>query len=312
MITFEQLEALRTIVAAGTFSRAAEQLYLTQPALSQRIKHLEQALGTELFDRRRKGRRIDLTPAGEAVLRFADHVSGEFEKIILEIKHIQGEYPSETLNIAVGPNASRYVLPSILARYQCQNPHIRLNLIPAIGLTGFINGLVLDGSAEIGISTETGRDRRLAAAPLIVYHLMAVVSSDHPAARFASLEDHEALNYQFALFPKQGSLLRQALEQQAQQLGKRLDVVVESNDFDVLKNTALRGQSIAILPDLMMQDELHAGRLVPITTLGLPHDLEIDLVYDASRNLSTAARAFLDLAKADWMLSHPEPSVASS
>jgi DNA-binding transcriptional LysR family regulator len=138
VITFEQLEALRTIVRAGTFSRAAEQLYVTQPALSQRIKHLEQTLGAELFDRSRRGRKIELTPAGDAVLRFANHVSDEFAKLVQEIGQILGEVQRETLNIAVGPNAARYILPGVLARYQRYRPHVRLNIMQSLAVDELI------------------------------------------------------------------------------------------------------------------------------------------------------------------------------
>jgi DNA-binding transcriptional LysR family regulator len=297
MITFEQLEALRVIVRTGTFSRAADQLYLTQPALSQRIKHLEQTLGVELFDRSRRGRRILLTPAGEMVLRFAEQFSEEFARLLANIDEVVGESKRETLSIAVGPNATRYLLPEALEQFRVQRPHVRLNIVQTLAIGDMINQAVLNGTAELGITLAPKSDSRLDSVFFYLYHVLLVTTPTHPAARLSPLDDERLLRLEFALFPAHASESRQVLEKQAHAFGHRLDVVFESNDFNALKDAAQRGVAIALLPEHVVRDELASGELVSLPGLGFPRDVDIHLVFDPSRRLSPAAQAFVDMAQ---------------
>src|SRR4051812_1595367 len=98
MLTFEQLDAIRAVVRSGGFSRAAEDLFLTQPALSQRVRHLEQAVGKELFTHR-KGKRVELTPEGQTVLQFAETIASLLEGLRTELRGDDSSVVKQTIRI---------------------------------------------------------------------------------------------------------------------------------------------------------------------------------------------------------------------
>jgi DNA-binding transcriptional LysR family regulator len=295
MITFEQLEALRAIVKAGTFSRAADKLYLTQPALSQRIRHLERALGAELFDHSHRGQSVQLTFAGQATLEFAEHVATEFERLQRQLRVLNDTAEREVLDIAVGPNAARHILPAILPRFQQQYPNIRMNVVESIAFGDMLPNLVRNGTCELAIGGTVNDDPKIRSIPLLTYHLVLIARKDHPVLSAGELQLAALFSHPFAVMPVQAGV-RRDLERAALSVGTRLDVAIESFDFDVLKDAALRGLGLTVVPDLVLDDTICTSQLVTIEMLGFPRDVPIYLLHHAERELSPAARAFVAVA----------------
>ncbi|MEX0683393.1 MAG: LysR family transcriptional regulator [Dehalococcoidia bacterium] len=295
MFTLEQLEALRAIVRAGTYSRAADSLYLTQSALSQRIKHLEATLGAEVFDRGHRGQHVTLTPAGQATLLFAHRVFGELDKLERQIRSLRVSMEREVLSIAVGPNAVRYILPDVLARFQQQYPLVRINVVESIGWGSMLPQLVRSGACELAISSPVPDPLIGFTPPVTVYRVVLVGRADHPLASIPDPQPEELFRYPFAL-PPPDSEMRQELERAALAVGGRLDVVVESGAFDVLKEAVLRGIALGVMPDLVLRDVLSTNQVVRITALDYPRDRDVCLIYDVERELSPAATAFISVA----------------
>jgi DNA-binding transcriptional LysR family regulator len=295
MITFEQLEALKAIVRAGTFSRAAEDLYLTQPALSQRIKHLEQTLAVELFNRSHRGPHVELTLAGQATLEFANHVAAELQRLQRQLRGLSESPEREVLDVAVGPNAARHLLPDILPRFQVVCPDVRVNVVESIAFGNMLPNLVRKRTCELAITGMVQGEPRLKLLPLIKYHMVLIARDDHPIVRDGLKDEAELFRYPFAVLPMQADARRE-LERAAITAGTRLDVAVESYDFDVLRDAALRGLGLTIVPDLVLRDALSASHITTIQALGYPRDTQIYLFYDSERELSRAARAFLSIA----------------
>lgn len=294
MLTFEQLETFRAIVAARTFTRAADELALTQPAISQRIKRLEQALGIELFDRRHKGREFHLTPAGERVLRFADEVTGLLEQLQREIQRDQAARRHETIAIACDSTAIKAVLPMLLAAYHARYPHVRVNLIHTPREK--VNAAVAAGEAELGVQNAQLITHKFTSAPFMRDRMVLLAPPDHPVLTEPWQRDAHLRRSGFVL-ARRGSFSREVAEEWAAAQELDLDVVLESASLDAVKEAVVRGFGLTILPELWVINDLREGRLAIVPVAGLPREFQVCLIAESGRTLSVPARALLDVAR---------------
>lgn len=293
MVTFEQLETLRTIVRYGTFRRAAEEMFLTNPAVSHRVKHLEQALGIELFLRCNSQRGLHLTEAGHRVLRFANEVIGTLGELQYDLQH-RAAINRETVTIASRPLASRYVLPRLVMACRDLHPDLRVRNMQC-GIED-LNEVVRRGDADFAVHTDSFVDPSLASAPLVRDRVVLVANAKHSFLREDRNEADAVKKYRFVLSPL-NTETRQVAEQWASGLGVRLDVVMETSSYDALKEAAIQGVGLAILPETVVLDELADGRLHVASPAGLACDRVICLVHDPGRPLGRAAQVLLSVVR---------------
>jgi DNA-binding transcriptional LysR family regulator len=294
MLTFEQLQTFRAIVAARTFTRAADEMLLTQPAISQRVKRLEQALGTDIFDRRNKGREFRLTPAGERVLRFADEVVALLEQLQREIQREHALTRQETVTIVASSAAGKSLLPTLLSAYHERYPHVRVHQIDSANEK--INAIIAGDEADIGVQISDWISPKFITVPLLLDHLVLVAPPNHPALtepwhRAATLRESS-----FVL-TSAGSFLRLVADEWATSQGIRMEIVLESQSLNVVKEAVVSGFGLTILPELWAVDDLRDGRLSVVPVAGLPREFNVCLIADAGHKLSPAARGLLDLAR---------------
>ena len=147
-----RLRVFREVANQASFRRAAEVLYITQPAVTQQIKALEEELGSRLFDR--SGGKVRLTAAGEVLLRHAGEAEATLSRAVEEIGSLGGEVRG-ALRIAASTTIAQYVLPRLLAEFARQHPGVRLELESAN--TQRVVEAVASGEAPIGLIEEIGR-----------------------------------------------------------------------------------------------------------------------------------------------------------
>lgn len=298
MLSFDQLHAFQKVVAAGTFSRAAEQLFLTQAAVSQRIRYLEQTLGVELFDRHIRGRPPALTPAGERLLSFANEVQSLLEQLKLDIGSGGAVGKADTLAIACGPATSQHLIPSLLGAYHEAFPSVRVTLHHCFGPA--VKETVLRGEADIGIQLRAFTDERVRVAHLLTDALVLVAPANHPITRASVVDLHELQSLDFVV-PPLGTNTRSLVEDWASSINLRLKIALESSSFDALKESVVHGLGLTILPTFMVAKELEAGLLTTVKTKNLPQDQEYCFISDARRKLPVAARRLVEVAaKGAW------------
>ncbi len=293
MLTFDQLETLRTIVRYGTFSRAAEEMFLTQPAVSQRVKHLEQALGIEVFVRGNSQRGFQLTEAGERVLRFSNEVLGSLDALQYDLQH-RADIERQTVTLASGHFISRYVLPRLMRACRDRYPQLHIRNIECS--VDDLNEVVRRGDADFAVHTESFIDPSLASAPLFRDKVVLVANGEHPFLREDPTQPETVRKYQFVLSPP-NSEPRQIAERWAAGMGVSLDVVMETSSYDALKEAAIHGLGLAIVPETIVHDEVTDGRLRLVSLPGLPCERLICLVYNPDRTLSPAAEGLLSVVR---------------
>lgn len=281
------LQAFIAVAEAGSFSRAAERIFLTQPAISKRIAALEQEIGARLFDR--VGRKIHLTQAGEALLSRTRAVLGELEDIKRDITNLSGTIAGE-LSLATSHHIGLHRLPGPLKRFHETYTKVRLNL-------HFMDSekackAVAKGDLELAVVTLPPA----AEAPLRVEKIWddpldIVVSPGHPLARLQRVQTSMILEYP-AILPGPGTYTREIILNAFGSLRDRIQVGMATNYLEVLKMLATIGLGWSALPRTMIDGGL---KVVQIEKMEIRRELGI--VTHEKRTLSNAGQAMIRIIR---------------
>jgi DNA-binding transcriptional LysR family regulator len=278
-----ELNTLRTFVQVaqdGSFSQAAEHLYLTQPAISKRIAALEAELDTPLFDR--MGRQVFLTEAGRHLLPRAKHIIDQLNDIRRELANLTGRVAG-TLAMATSHHIGLHRLPAVLRSYSDTNPQVELDI-------RFMESekacqAVEQGKLELAVVT-------LPLHPVdalkseIIWHdpLSVVVGLDHPLAKQQAVSLPQLLEYP-AVLPTRGTYTRTLIEQQIERLHQTINCTLSTDYLETLKMMTSIGLGWSLVPQTLLDDNL--------LELNLPElklSRSLGIVTHRKRTLSNAAR----------------------
>ncbi|HEU5338446.1 MAG TPA: LysR family transcriptional regulator [Sulfuricaulis sp.] len=281
------LQVFLAVAEAGSFTRAAERIYLTQPAISKRIAALESEIGTRLFDR--IGRGIHLTPAGEALLIRARHVLLELEDIKRGITNLSGSIAGE-LQVATSHHIGLHRLPGPLKQFHESYKQVRLNL-------QFMDSekacqAVAKGDLELAVVTLPPKT----SAPLKTEKIWddpldIVVSPGHPLAREKHVKLEKLLDYP-AILPGPGTYTREIILNAFSSLRDRIQIGMATNYLEVLKMLAAIGLGWSALPRTMIDEGL---KVVQIEKEVIRRELGI--VIHEKRTLSNAGQALIRIIR---------------
>jgi DNA-binding transcriptional LysR family regulator len=253
-VLLAQLEAFVHAARHGSVTRAAETLFVTQPALTARIKGLERSLGTELFAR--TGRGVRLTESGRAFLPYAQRslqALAEGRSAVTDI--VLGG--AGELAIGAAPAVSTYVLPIILERYHATYPNVQLAV--RTGHSEEVLELVLHDEVEIGLIRAL-RHPELESLPLYEDELVLVCDPEHPFAAAGEIEIEELGAERVILFDRTSSYhdLTAALLREGGVVPRGL---MELDNIDATKKMVRHGLGVAMVPTTAAVEELEAGTL---------------------------------------------------
>jgi DNA-binding transcriptional LysR family regulator len=284
------LQVFYTVATEKSFSRAADKLNRTQPAISLAVQRLESELGEKLLDR--TGREVLLTDAGRVVLEYAKR----FQNIDRELRVSLAELRDRAAGrLVVGANESTalYLLQHI-QQYRRRYPRIKVQVRRS--LSSQIPGQLIDGDLELGaISFEPG-DSRLASTEIYVDHLAFVVSPEHRLASRESVSIRE-LGMETFIAHNVVSPYRETVLREFQRHKVPLNMDVEMPTVETIRKMVQRNEGVAFLPKMCVEQEIEQGLLREVRVEELHVERTIRLVYPARRALSHAARAFLELVK---------------
>ena len=281
----QALTAFLAVAESGSFSTAAERLFLTQPAVSKRIAHLEQQLGTRLFDR--VGRRIRLTEAGEALLPRARQVLLDLEDMSRAISNLTGTV-SGTLRIGTSHHIGLHRLPPVLRRFSREYPDVKLDI-------HFIDSeeaweAVLHGDLEMGVVTLPPQpDPRLHSQAVWQDPLVFMAAPEHPLARLDRVTLETLTGYS-AILPSPVTFTRRIVESLFEEQALTLNISMSTNYLETIHMMVSIGLGWSVLPETMLDDSvvrLNVDTALPVRRLGV--------VTHPGRSRSNAAGAFLDI-----------------
>ncbi|HEX5679133.1 MAG TPA: LysR family transcriptional regulator [Alcanivorax sp.] len=281
----QSLTAFLAVVESGSFSAAAERLFLTQPAVSKRIAQLETQLGTRLFDR--VGRRIRLTEAGQALLPRARQLLLDLEDMGRAISNLTGKV-SGTLRIGTSHHIGLHRLPPVLRRFSREYPDVKLDI-------HFIDSeeaweAVLHGDLEMGVVTLPPQpDPRLHSQAVWQDPLVFMAAPEHPLARMPRVSLDTLTGYS-AILPSPVTFTRRIVESLFEAQALTLNISMSTNYLETIHMMVSIGLGWSVLPETMLDDSvvrLNVDTALPVRRLGV--------VTHPGRSRSNAAGAFLDI-----------------
>jgi len=286
---FENLRTFLEVARLKSFSRAAQKLLRTQPAISAQIRTLEQEVGARLFDR--DGGKVTFTAAGRLFEPFAEYCVERQKHILLAIAE-QERSPRGELSISANEATHLYVLPRVFAQFRRQYPRVMLSVVRAERLRTIES--VLSREVDFGIVSMPVRDARLTVELIHRDELGLVAPQGHPLAGRGVVRLQEAAKYAL-LLPKQGRRREQLDELfRVNEMVPRVAMEVESSEM--LKRYIGVGLGLGFLPRTNVAEEERAGTLLSLGIDGVRLARDLALVFRKDRVLSRAGQEFLEIA----------------
>jgi DNA-binding transcriptional LysR family regulator len=257
-LTLAHLRTLQEVVRHGSFSRAAENLHLSQPAVSLHIRQLEERTGHRLLER--VGKRAFATPAGEILLDHAARALGELEAAGQALERLRGIVAGR-LRLGTGATASTYLLPPVLRRLRARHP--ALELVVVTGNSAEIAAAVAANHLDLGIVTLPVSARSLAVSPLCVDRLVAIAPRGREWARGRSITASELASRPLILYER-GGTIRRVIDDWFRRGGVTPRVAMELGNAEAIKKLVEAGLGLSISSAMAIRAEVRAGTLVSI------------------------------------------------
>ena len=286
----------------GGFSRAAEALDISQPAVSIQVLELEKSMGLTLVHRRPKG--LQLTEAGETVYGYAQRIFSLSSEMREAIQDIQG-LVSGHLTLGASTTPGEYILPLAIGRFLQHFPGVRVEL--KISNTSSIVGRILQRELDLGMigSGLEGGGEELETSTYTMDEIVLITGPTHPLAGRRGLSLAEVMEEGLVL-REEGSATRKTAEECFADLGITPRVVLELGSNQAVKLAAEAGVGVGVISRYGIGAELKAGLLSVLEVDGWHCTRPLTLVYLKEKRLSPAQREFLHLLEKE----HPLPSIA--
>ena len=258
-LELRHLRLVAGIADAGSMTRAAERLHLTQSALSHQLRDIEDRLGTPFFTR--LGRRMVLTAAGRRVLESARRVIADVERAEEDVRHLAG-HGHGTIRVCTECNTGYHWLAPLLNTFQRKHPHVDVHI--AADATAHPVDALLDGRVDLAILIDPPPDRRFRQRPLFADEMVAIVAKTHPLAkrRWVGAEDLAAEHLLlYTSRPEESFLLRRVLTP-ASLAPARVSFIMLT---EAMIELARAGTGVGVLPRWSAQRAIASGAVVALS-----------------------------------------------
>ena len=293
-VTIHQLRVFTTVARLRSFTRAAESLHLSQPAVSHQMKGLSLAIGTPLFDD--TTRRTRLTAAGELLHEHAQRILAEFRATGLAIDELQG-LRRGSLRVFGDTTVGIYVLPDVLGAFKEAYPDIDVRL--DVGNRDQLFDRFETASADFGVIGHLWEHPPipLIVAPFLPNELIAISSPRNPLAAAARISLDRLAAEPF-IIREPGSGTRETADAALGKANRQVRVLMELASNGAIKRAVARGLGVAILSRHAVALELRLGHVVELPVIGFPLRRQWHLVHRRDHRLSPAGAAFLAFIEA--------------
>ena len=291
--TLDQLRILKAIAAEGSFKRAADSLYISQPAVSLQVQNLERQLNVPLFDR--GGRRAQLTEAGHLLLDYGDRVLAlcqETCRALEDLQNLQGG----TLIIGASQTTGTYLMPRLIGLFRQAYPDVGVQLhVHSTRRTcwSIVNGQV--DLAIIGGEVPLELQQSLQVSPYAEDELALILSPSHPMANVGTMHREDLYKLNFIALDAQ-STIRKVIDQvldRARIDPRLLKIEMELNSIEAIKNAVQSGLGSAFVSVSAIAKELELGVLKRIPIEDVVIKRVLSLIINPNRYRSKAAVAFM-------------------
>lgn len=287
---FDQLKTFLEVAKLGSFSRAAEKVLRSQPAVSAQIRQLEQEYGHKLFDRSTKS--VRLTPAGEVVLDYARQLL-ELRGHSLQAASDWNGIPTGTLSIGANEGTFMYVLPKVFADYHRKFPRVKISVYRSF--THKVSEKVEEGAIDLGIVTMPVKSPSLAATPVFRDRILLMVGPRSPLFEQRSVTLQEFAQ-QPLIIPKTGSI-RKLMEKNLRPYREHLNITMELTSVVMIKQFVMDGFGVSLICASFAAENVRRGEARLLKIEGLDLWRELALVHRKDRSLPLVASSFVELTR---------------
>jgi DNA-binding transcriptional LysR family regulator len=289
--SIEQLNSFRALAETGSFTKAAERLLRTQPAISQTIRSLEDRLGERLFIR--EGRVASLTPAGRILLDYVNEAFDTLDQGFFKIESLK-DLTEGQLTISTSDTTAYYILPDVLMEFRNKYPGIdvRIHCKPS----PVSAEQVISREADVGIVTLPLDNPKLASDPLIIREDVVICSPSHTLSGRIKLSLRELSKYTLLLLDR-GSNTRAHIDRLLIKENVYPKIVMELGSIEVIKKLVQLNFGISIVPLIALHSELKDNKLIAIRIFKKSECRELGIIYPVKGDYSPAAKEFIKMLK---------------
>lgn len=290
-MNLHHLRLFHAVATHGSFTRAAEALYVSQPAVSRQVRELERELDVALLDQ--VGRTVRLTEAGRLLNAYADRIfalEAEVEQALADRKGLR----SGSLRIGASMTAGVYVLPELLGRFKAAHPGIRLWL--DIANTREVERGLLENRLDLAVVEGSVTAPEILHEPFRDDELVVVAPPAHPLAQREVVRPGDLEAFDF-LVRERGSGTREVSERAFAAAGIHPPAAMELGSIEAIKRGVAAGLGLAALSRRAVADEVQTGQLSIVHVVGLDLSRGLEIVRHRDKRLSRAAEAFLQLLR---------------
>ena len=284
---FHRLYVFHTVATLNSFSKAAVELSISQPAVSIQVKELEKSLGNTLFLRLRRG--LQLTDTGRAVFGYTQRIFSLAEEMQSAVEEIQG-LKTGRLTIGSSSTPGEYILPWAIGQFRKKYPGIDVSLL--ISNTRSIVERIRNRELDLGMAGASVKEQGLSSFTYVSDQIVIIASSTHPLARRGRVSLRDVQGQDFIL-REPGSATRSTAEECLGEHGVSVKVVMELGSNEAVKNATAAGLGLGVVSKFAVIPDVAAGfiRVLPVTGWRCRRPLTV--FYRDDKHLPAAHRAFL-------------------
>lgn len=291
----ETLKVFCDLVDLQSFSLAAERNFITQSAVSQQIRALEERFKRRLLERVRGRREIKLTPAGEVFYRESKNVLSGYDQLNESLRGLVGKIGG-TVKVATVYSVGLHEMPAKVGEFMTKYPSAKIDL--EYSRTTKVVRDVLNGTVELGVLAFPEARRGLTVVQMPAHRLVLICPPDHKFAKRSQVRAKELKGMDFVLFERD-TPTRKATDRILKDHGVDVKKVAEFDNIETIKRAVQVGFGLAILPQPAVMDELRNGQLAVVKLAEKEWTRPVGVIYRTDRNLSLAAKKFVQLLETE-------------
>ncbi len=288
-----RLQVFHAVAKHLSFTKAAEALFMTQPAVTFQIKQLEEHFNTRLFERGHG--RISLTPAGGVVLEYAERILALSAELDIRLKEMTGEVAGLLL-VGASTTIAEFLLPRVLGEFKSKYPKVLPRLVVANSES--VESRVAEHTLDTGFIEAPSHLPSVASDVVCDDELQVICAPSHPLGRLKSVHPKQLVQYPF-ISRESGSGTREVTDRYLQKAGVEpdsLSVVMELGSPEALKGLVATGLGFGIMSRVTVASELALGRLVCVP-LAPRLQRQLSVVYPKEKFRSQLVNTFAEYAK---------------
>lgn len=289
-----RLQVFHTVARLLSFTKAAESLHMTQPAVTFQVRQLEEYFNTRLFDRTHN--RISLTEAGARVYEFSDKIFELYGEMENAVREMTGEI-SGSLTIGASTTIAEYMLPALLGDFRTKYPDVSIHL--KVSNTDGIVSMVENNTIDLGVVEAPVSNKNLVVDECRRDNLVAIVPPNHPKAGQKKITLDDLLEYPF-ICREEGSGTREVIAEymaNASDCHNCMSVAMELGSPEAVKGAVEAGMGVSVVSNATIQKELRLGTLVAID-LNPPLERPFSFVHQKQKFRVRVMEELLEFARA--------------